>query len=319
VVLRIVFMGTPAFSVPTLTALHEAGHDTAAVYSQPPRKAGRRGLKLTPSPVQVEAERLGLPVRTPASFKDEAEVEAFAALKADVAVVVAYGLLLRQPVLDAPRFGCLNGHGSLLPRWRGAAPIQRAIEAGDATTGMMVMKMEAGLDTGPVALTAETPIGATETAGELQERLSQMSATLMVEALEKLEAGTLAFEDQETIGARTGREPLYARKIDKAETQVSWDDDAFAVARKINALSPSPGAWTMMPFSGTPERVKLLRAEAVEGAGTAGTTLDDALTVACGSGAIRLLEVQRAGGKPMDAETLLRGTAVPAGTVLGGE
>lgn len=317
--LKIVFMGTPAFSVPTLTALHEAGHDIAAVYSQPPRKAGRRGLKLTPSPVQVEAERLGLPVRTPASFKDEAEVEAFAALEADVAVVVAYGLLLRQPVLDAPRFGCLNGHGSLLPRWRGAAPIQRAIEAGDATTGMMVMKMEAGLDTGPVALTAETPIGDTETAGELQERLSAMSAELMVEALEELEAGTLAFEDQQALATRTGREAIYARKIDKSETQIAWDGDSSAIARKINAFSPSPGAWTTVPFSSDYERVKILRAQAVEGSGRPGTTLDDALAVACGSGAVRLLTVQRAGGKPMDAETLLRGSAVPADTTLGAE
>ncbi|NDW03232.1 methionyl-tRNA formyltransferase [Jiella pacifica] len=323
--LSVVFMGTPAFSVPTLAALVEAGHRVSAVYTQPPRKAGRRGLKLTPSPAQLEAERLGLPVRSPLNFKDPAEVEAFAALEADVAVVVAYGLLLPQALLDAPRFGCLNGHGSLLPRWRGAAPIQRAIEAGDAATGMMVMRMEAGLDTGPVALTAETEIGPSETAGDLQERLSRLSAELMVEALAKLEAGTLTFEDQAAIEARTGRAPLYAKKIDKAETPVDWAADAKAVAGRINGFSPAPGAWTTMPFSGAPERVKLLRAVAVDGdAGgdfaspAPGTTLDDHLTVACGTGAVRLLELQRAGGKKVAATELLRGTPIAAGTVLGG-
>ncbi|MEX6507085.1 methionyl-tRNA formyltransferase [Jiella sp. M17.18] len=315
--LRVVFMGTPDFSVPTLRAIHAAGHAIAAVYSQPPRKGGRRGLSLTPSPVQAEAERLGLPVRTPLNFKDAAEREAFAALEADVAVVVAYGLLLPQAVLDAPRLGCLNGHGSLLPRWRGAAPIQRAIEAGDAVTGMMVMRMEAGLDTGPVALTAETPIGPTDTAGEIHDRLAALSAELMVEALAKLEAGTLAFEAQDAIAAHTGREPVYARKIDKGEAELDFATDAQALARKINAFSPFPGAWTTIPFAGKPERVKILRATAEPGSGAPGTALDDALLVACGSGAVRLLELQRAGGKRLDSETLLRGAAVPKGTILG--
>ncbi|MCB8840116.1 methionyl-tRNA formyltransferase [Aurantimonas sp. VKM B-3413] len=315
--LTVVFMGTPDFSVPTLRAVHAAGHAVAAVYTQPPRKAGRRGLTLTPSPVQAEAERLGIPVRTPANFKDAAEREAFTALNADVAVVVAYGLLLPQAVLDAPRFGCLNGHGSLLPRWRGAAPIQRAIEAGDRTTGMMVMKMEAGLDTGPVALTAETEIGETDTAGELHDRLSALSADLMVEALERLEAGRLVFEDQAAIAARTGREPVYARKIDKAEAALDFSQESGVLARKINAFSPFPGAWTTIPFAAGPERVKILRARTEAGTGAPGTVLDDGLLVACGTGAVRLLELQRAGGKRLDAGTLLRGVEVPKGTMLG--
>ncbi|HEY9058035.1 MAG TPA: methionyl-tRNA formyltransferase [Aurantimonas sp.] len=316
--LRVVFMGTPAFAVPTLRAIHAAGHDIAAVYTQPPRKAGRRGLTLSPSPVQTEAERLGLDVRTPLNFKDEAEIASFAALEADVAIVVAYGLLLPRAILGAPRHGCLNGHGSLLPRWRGAAPIQRAIEAGDATTGMMVMRMEAGLDTGPVALTAETPIGDAETAGELHDRLATISADLMAEALEKLEAGTLTFEDQDALTARTGRQPVYARKIDKAEAALDFAGEARLIAAKINAFSPFPGAWTTIPFGEKKERVKILRARAETGSGAPGTLLDDRLLVACGSGAVRLLELQRAGGKPMAAEDLLRGSPVPAGSVLGG-
>ncbi|MEF2551936.1 methionyl-tRNA formyltransferase [Aurantimonas sp. A2-1-M11] len=311
--MRVVFMGTPAFSVPTLAALAAAGHDIAAVYTQPPRKAGRRGLTLTPSPVQVEGERLGLPVRTPVNFKDPAERDAFAELGSDVAVVVAYGLLLPQPVLDAPRLGCLNGHGSLLPRWRGAAPIQRAIEAGDPATGMMVMRMEAGLDTGPVALTAETPIAATDTAADLHDRLAEICAQLMVEALERLEAGTLIFEDQDALAARTGRQPVYAAKIDKAEATLDLSGDAPAIARKINAFSPFPGAWTMMRFGEAPERVKFLRAAAEPGQGAPGTILDDRLLIACGSGAIRILELQRAGGRRMQAEDLLKGTPVAAG------
>ncbi len=315
--LRIVFMGTPDFAVPTLRRLHAAGHDVAAVYTQPPRKAGRRGLTLTPSPVQVEAQRLGLEVRTPSNFENEMERAAFAALEADVAIVVAYGLLLPLAILDAPRHGCLNGHGSLLPRWRGAAPIQRAIEAGDATTGMMVMRMEIGLDTGPVALTAETPIGATETAGELHDRLSLMAADLMAEALEKLEAGTLTFEDQKSILIWSGRQPLYAKKIDKAEAALDFAGEARLIAAKINAFSPFPGAWTTMSFGAGPERVKILRAKAETGSGAPGTVLDDHLLVACGSGAVRFLELQRAGGKPMAAEDLLRGSPVPTGASVG--
>ena len=315
--LRLVFMGTPAFSVPALSALHGAGHEIAAVYSQPPRKAGRRGLTLTSSPVQAEAERLGVEVRTPLNFRDDADRAALAALAPDVAIVVAYGLLLPQAVLEIPAHGCLNGHGSLLPRWRGAAPIQRAIEAGDAATGMMVMRMEAGLDTGPVALTVETPIGRTDTAGDLHDRLAALSAKLMVEALERLEAGTLRFESQDDVAARTGREPVYARKIDKAEAAIDFSESAERVAATINAFSPFPGAWTMVPFAVAPERVKFLRAEAVADFGLPGTTIDDALTIACETGAVRILELQRAGGKPMRAADLLRGTPLPSGTSIG--
>ncbi|MCK5934607.1 MAG: methionyl-tRNA formyltransferase [Fulvimarina manganoxydans] len=315
--LNLAFMGTPAFAVPTLRALHDAGHRIAAVYSQPPRKAGRRGLTLTPSPVHAAAEELGLEVRTPLNFKDEADRDAFAALDLDVAVVVAYGLLLPKSVLDMPRHGCLNGHGSLLPRWRGAAPIQRAIEAGDPATGMMVMKMETGLDTGPVALTAETEIGASETAGELHDRLAAISADLMVEALDRLGAGQLTFEDQESLGARTGREATYARKIDKAEAAIDFSRPGEEVAHRINAFSPFPGAWTEMPLGDKRERVKLLRAVAEAGDGAPGTVLDDRLLIACASGAVRLLELQRAGGKPMAAGDLLRGTPLAPGAALG--
>ncbi|UIJ71395.1 methionyl-tRNA formyltransferase [Aurantimonas sp. HBX-1] len=314
--LRVGFMGTPAFAVPTLQAIVAAGHEVAAVYTQPPRRAGRRGLTLTPSPVQLAAERLGLAVRSPINFRDPADVEAFEALGLDVGVVVAYGLLLPQEILDAPRFGCLNGHGSLLPRWRGAAPIQRAIEAGDAVTGMMVMRMEAGLDTGPVALTAETPICEAETAGELHDRLAEMAASLMVEALAKLEAGTLTFEDQDALAARTGREPVYARKLTKAEAAIDFGGDAESIARKINAFAPAPGAFVEMALAGASERVKILRARAETGSGVAGTTLDDRLLVACGTGAVRLLELQRPGGKPMPAEEWLRGSPFAAGTRL---
>ncbi|WP_062110933.1 methionyl-tRNA formyltransferase [Aureimonas sp. AU40] len=311
--LRVVFMGTPAFSVPTLRALAEGGHDIPAVYSQPPRPAGRRGLAPTPSPIALEAERLGIEVRTPASLKGAEEQAAFAALRADVAVVVAYGLLLPPAILDAPRLGALNGHGSLLPRWRGAAPIQRAIEAGDAETGMMVMRMEAGLDTGPVALTDTLTIGARETAGELHDRLSLSSAALMVRALDALEAGTLRFEPQDEIAVRTGREVLYARKIEKSEAEIDWTRGSGEIARRINAFSPFPGAWTTLAG----ERLKLLRAESAEGSGAPGTALDDRLLVATGEGAVRLLDVQRAGGKAGPAELFLRGASVPAGTRLG--
>lgn len=310
-------MGTPAFSVPTLRTLHEAGHEVLAVYTQPPRPAGRRGLDLVPSPVQREAERLGLAVRSPLSLKSEEEKAAFAALDADIAVVVAYGLLLPQAILDAPRRGALNGHASLLPRWRGAAPIQRAIEAGDDVTGMMVMRMEAGLDTGPVALTRETAIGVAETAGALHDRLSLLSAEAMAEALAKQEAGTLSFEPQEAIAVRTGRETVYARKIDKGETEIDFGGEAKSVAARINAFSPFPGAWAMLDLGKGPERVKLLRARAEEGNGTPGTLLDAEGLVACGGGAVRLLDMQRAGGKAVEATALLRGARLGAGAKIG--
>ena len=319
--LRLVFMGTPPYAVPTLRALHDRGHDIAAVYAQPPRAAGRRGLQATPSPVEAEARRLGLPVRTPPSLKSADEAEALRALRPDIGVVVAYGLILPQAVLDAPRHGCLNAHGSLLPRWRGAAPIQRAIEAGDAETGAMVMRMEAGLDTGPVAVTRTVAIGPTDTAGDLQTRLAALSAEAMVEALDRLEAGRLAFEDQAALAARTGRAVLYAAKISKGEAQVDFAGYAGSLARRINAFSPFPGAWTTLDAGvAGPERLKLLRAVAEDGdpAAPPGTLLDDRLLGACGSGALRLLQGQRAGGRAMPGEAFARGQRLRAGAALGG-
>jgi methionyl-tRNA formyltransferase len=308
--LRIVFMGTPDFAVATLRALAEAGHDIAAAYTQPPRPAGRRGLELTPSPVQREAERLGLAIHSPVSLKGEAEQAAFRALRADVAVVVAYGLLLPPAILEGTRLGCYNGHASLLPRWRGAAPIQRAVMAGDAETGMMIMKMDAGLDTGPVALAERVPIGPATTAGELHDSLMEVGARLMVEAMARLEAGDLPLVPQAEAGV------TYARKIDKAETRIDWSRPAAGVCATIRGLSPHPGAWCEAEIAGRRERLKVLRCAVVEGAGAPGTVLDDALAVACGAGAVRLLEVQRAGGRPAAAAEFLRGTRIAAGERL---
>ncbi|MBZ9764143.1 methionyl-tRNA formyltransferase [Mesorhizobium sp. CA8] len=308
--LRVIFMGTPDFSVPTLRAIAEAGHEIAAVYTQPPRAAGRRGLELTPSPVQRDAERLELEMRTPTSLKSEAEQQAFAALKADVAVVVAYGLLLPKAVLDAPRLGCLNGHASLLPRWRGAAPIQRAIMAGDTETGMMVMKMEEGLDTGPVAMVEKCAIGPDMTAGELHDRLMVQGASLMVEALAQLGINCLTFTPQAAEGV------TYAQKIDKSETRVDWTRPSGEVHNHIRGLSPFPGAWCEVEIGGRMERLKLLRSTLSDGAGESGGILDDRLTVACGSGAVRLVEVQRAGGRPAAAQEFLRGAKIAKGMKL---
>ena len=305
--LRVIFMGTPEFSVPTLRAIGEAGHEISAVYTQPPRAAGRRGLELTPSPVQREAERLGIEVRTPASLKGEAEQAAFRALRADVAVVVAYGLLLPKAVLEAPRLGCINGHASLLPRWRGAAPIQRAIMAGDRETGMMVMRMEEGLDTGPVGLVEKCAIEPDMTAGDLHDRLMGVGAALMVEALARLERNTLTFTPQAVEGV------TYAKKIDKSETRVDWNRSATEVHNHIRGLSPFPGAWSEIEIGGRPERLKLLRSVLSQGAGESGGILDDRLTVACGAGAIRLVEVQRAGGRPAAASEFLRGAKIEKG------
>jgi methionyl-tRNA formyltransferase len=308
--LRVIFMGTPDFSVPTLRAIVAAGHEVAAVYTQPPRAAGRRGLELTPSPVQREAERLGIEVRTPTSLKGEAEQQAFAALRVDVAVVVAYGLLLPKAVLDAPRLGCLNGHASLLPRWRGAAPIQRAIMAGDAETGMMIMRMEEGLDTGPVALVERCAIAPDITAGELHDRLMAIGASLMVEALAQLGINCLTFTQQAKAGV------TYARKIDKSETRVDWTRPSGEVHNHIRGLSPFPGAWCEVEIGGRMERLKLLRSTLSDGVGESGGILDDRLTVACGAGAVRLVEVQRAGGKPAAAQEFLRGAKIEKGMKL---
>ena len=311
--LRIVFMGTPDFSVPTLAALAGAGHEIVAVHSQPPRPAGRRGLELVKSPVHQAAEVLGIPVHTPVNFREEADRAAFRALDADVAVVVAYGLLLPEAILSGTRLGCYNGHASLLPRWRGAAPIQRAIMAGDSETGMMVMKMDKGLDTGPVALTRRVAIGDTMTAGELHDRLMQAGGALMAEAMAKLAAGDLPLTPQAEEGV------LYASKIDKAETRIDFSRPARDVHNHIRGLSPFPGAWFELSIAGKPERVKVLASEQAAGttAEPAGTVLDDRPAVACGDGgAVRLVRLQKAGGKPLDAADFLRGTPVAPGQVL---
>jgi methionyl-tRNA formyltransferase len=308
--LRIIFMGTPEFSVATLRAIAEAGHEIACVYTQPPRPAGRRGLELTPSPVQRQAEQLGVEVRTPLSLKASAEQEAFRLLDADVAVVVAYGLLLPPQILQGTRLGCYNGHASLLPRWRGAAPIQRAIMAGDEETGMMIMKMGEGLDTGPVAMTQRIPIGPDMTAGELHDRLMEEGAALMVEALARLEQGDLPLAPQATEGV------TYASKIDKAETRIDWSRPAVEVHNHIRGMSPFPGAWCEMEAGAKTERLKILRSTLAEGAGESGEVLDNQLTIACGSGAVRLLQVQRAGGKPVRAEEFLRGAKLGIGARL---
>lgn len=308
--LRIVFMGTPEFSVPTLRSIAEAGHQVVACYTQPPRPAGRRGLELTPSPVQREAERLGIEVRTPVSLKGQAEQQAFAALHADAAVVVAYGLLLPKQILEGTRLGAYNGHASLLPRWRGAAPIQRAIMAGDRETGMMVMKMDEGLDTGPVALTERVEIGSNETAGELHDRLMLVGARLMAEALGKMEAGTLMLTPQLAEGV------IYAKKIDKAETRVDWQLASADVHNHIRGLSPSPGAWCEMIVGGKAERLKLVRSTLADGIGDPGEVIDERLTIACAEGAVRLTELQRAGGRAVTAEEFLRGTKIEKGMRL---
>ena len=300
-------MGTPEFSVPTLRAIAEAGHEISAVYTQPPRAAGRRGLELTPSPVQREAERLGIEARTPVSLKSEAGQQALHALQADVVVVVAYGLLLPKAVLEAPRLGCLNGHASLLPRWRGAAPIQRAIMAGDTETGMMVMRMEEGLDTGPVAMVEKCAIEPDMTAGDLHDRLMNIGAALIVEALARLETSTLIFTTQAAEGV------TYAKKIDKSETRVDWTRPAVEVHNLVRGLSPFPGAWCETEIGGRTERLKLLRSTLSDGVGESGGILDDRLTVACGSGAVRLVEVQRAGGRPAAAQEFLRGAKIEKG------
>ncbi len=308
--LRIIFMGTPRFSVPTLESLVDAGHQILAVYTQPPRPAGRRGLDLTPSPVQIAAERLGIEVRSPSTLRSEAEQAAFAALKADVAVVVAYGLLLPPEILAATRLGAYNGHASLLPRWRGAAPIQRALMAGDTETGMMIMKMERGLDTGPVGLAERIAIGPNETAGELHDRLMLVGGRLMVEALARLEAGTLSLKPQATVGA------TYASKIDKSETRIDWNLPAVEIHNHVRGLAPVPGAWCEFEVGGKRERLKILRTALGEGSGRAGEILDDRMTVACGEGALRIVEMQRAGGKPVKTEEFLRGAKTGQGTRL---
>ncbi len=310
--LRIIFMGTPDFAVPTLAEIVGQGHEVVAVYTRAPKPAGR-GMAERKSPVHELADRFGIPVRTPKSLRDPAEQAALAALGADVGVVVAYGLILPQAVLDAPAEGCFNLHASLLPRWRGAAPIHRAVMAGDAETGVMVMRMDSGLDTGPVAMAERTPIGPDETTGDLHDRLARIGADLIGRALGALQRGALGLTPQAETGV------TYARKIEKAETRIDWSRPASAVHNHIRGLSPFPGAWTEFEVAGKRERLRVLRSTlaGVAPAETApGTILDAALTVACGGGAVRLDEVQRAGGKPMSAAEFLRGAALRVGARL---
>lgn len=299
--MRIVFMGTPDFAVPALDALAAAGHDIVAVYSQPPRPGGRRGRELTPSPVHRRAAALGVPVLTPTSLRQAEAQAAFAAHDADVAVVAAYGLILPQAVLNAPRHGCLNIHGSLLPRWRGAAPVQRAILAGDAETGVGIMQMEAGLDTGPVRLEGRTPI-ADKTAGELTTELATLGARLMVAVLADLPGHPPVAQREDGV--------TYAAKIAKAEARIDFTAPAEAVARQVRAFNPAPGAWCEIAG----ERIKLLSVTVVAGDAAPGVVIDDALTIACGDGAIRPVLVQRAGRGVTSVEELLRGFPVAAGT-----
>ena len=311
--LSIIFMGTPEFSVPTLRSLIDAGHKIRAVYTQPPRPGGRRGLDLQKSPVHQAAELLGLPVFTPVNFRDPGERQRFRDLDADVAVVVAYGLLLPEAILTGTRLGCYNGHASLLPRWRGAAPIQRAIMAGDGKTGMMVMKMDKGLDTGPVALTREVEIGETMTSGELHDKLMLVGAKAMAEAMNKLEHNELPLTAQPAEGV------LYAAKIDKGETRIDFGKPATDVHNHIRGLSPFPGAWFEAEIAGRPERIKVLGSELAEGSGAPGSVLTDDLVIACASGAVRLTKLQKAGGKLLASADFLRGTPIAPGTVLASE
>ncbi|SLN25274.1 methionyl-tRNA formyltransferase [Oceanibacterium hippocampi] len=304
--LKLAFLGTPDFSIPVLDALVAAGHEIAVVYTQPPRPAGR-GKKDRISPVHERAMALGIEVRTPKSLRDPDAQAAFSALDLDAAVVVAYGLILPKAILDAPRLGCINVHASLLPRWRGAAPIQRAVMAGDAETGIAIMQMAEGLDTGPVLMEARCRIGSGTTAGELHDQLSRMGAELIVPALEGRAAGTLRAVSQDEAGAS------YAKKIEKAEARIDWDLPAVEIERRIRGLNPSPGAF----FETGAERIKVHRAELVEGTGRPGEVLDEQPTIACGEGALRLIEVQRQGKAPMAAADFWRGFRLRPGERLG--
>ena len=304
--LRLIFMGTPDFAVPTLLELVAHGHEFAAVYTRAPKPAGR-GLKLQPTPIEQEARRLGIPVLTPTTLRTPEALEEFRAHNADAAVVVAYGMILPQAILDAPKLGCFNLHASLLPRWRGAAPINRAVMSGDAETGVMVMKMDVGLDTGDVAMAERLAITDKMTASDVHDALARLGADLMVRALAALERGTLQLTPQPDEGV------TYAAKIDKGETRIDWGKSWQAVHDHCRGLSPFPGAWFELPGAG---RIKVLRTTRGEGSGPPGTVLDDRLIVGCGEGAVRLIEVQRAGKQPMKAEDFLRGSKVAPGTVL---
>ena len=301
--MRVIFMGTPDFAVPTLLDLAARGHDIAAVYTRAPRPAGR-GLELQPTPIEREARRLSLPVHTPKTLRDAAAQQAFNAHSVDAAVVVAYGLLLPKPILDAPRLGCFNVHASLLPRWRGAAPINRAILAGDCETGVTIMKMDEGLDTGPIGMQERIAIAPDLTAGDLHDPLARLGADLMSRALAAAERGSLQLTPQPQTGV------TYAEKVSNAETRIDWSKPWKEVHNHIRGLSPFPGAW--FEISGV--RVKALRSTEADGSGLPGTVLDDKLTIACADGAVRLLHLQRAGKQPMSSEQFLRGTQVKPGT-----
>jgi methionyl-tRNA formyltransferase len=305
--LRLIFMGTPEFSVPTLLDLVAHGHEIAAVYTRAPKPAGR-GMKLQPTPVEVEARRLGIPVLTPKTLKTPEALAEFEAHQADAAVVVAYGMILPQAILDAPKLGCFNLHASLLPRWRGAAPINRAIMAGDAETGVMVMKMDVGLDTGDVAMAERIAISDTMTASDLHDALARLGGDLMVRAMGALERGALKLTPQ------SNERVTYAAKIDKAEARIDFTKPAREVLRHIHGLSPFPGAWCEAPIEGAPTRIKILRCELAKGGGSPGAVLDDDLAIACGDGAIRIVELQRAGKAPMNAAEFLRGVPLKAGS-----
>jgi len=299
-------MGTPTFAVPVLSAIVDDGHEVVAAYTRAPKPAGRRGLETVPSPVAKAASEFQIPVFTPANLRSPDAAARFASHGADVAVVVAYGLILPKPILDVPANGCLNLHASLLPRWRGAAPIHRAIMAGDKETGVMVMKMNQGLDTGPIAMAERVTIGPDETTGELHDKLARLGADLLLRALGALEKGQLQVTPQPAAGVN-------ANKVDKQETRIDWTKPWDEVHNHCRGLSPFPGAWCELPGVG---RIKILRTTRGEGEGEPGRVLDDKLTIACGSGAVRIVELQRAGGKPMQADEFLRGTPVARGSAL---
>jgi methionyl-tRNA formyltransferase len=305
--LRLIFMGTPDFAVPTVVELVGAGHRIVAAYTRSPQPSGRRGLELTPTPIAREAGRFGIPIFTPKTLREAGAASAMQAHGADAAVVVAYGLILPKPILDAFPLGCFNLHASLLPRWRGAAPIHRAVMSGDRETGVAVMKMEEGLDTGPVAMERRVTIGPDATTGALHDKLARLGANLMLVALGALERGSLQLTPQADAGV------TYANKIDKAETRIDWNKPWQDVHNHCRGLSPFPGAWCEFPGAG---RVKVLRTTQGTGEGTPGYVLDEHLAIACGSGAVRLVELQRAGGKPMPADEFLRGSAIKVGSQL---
>src|SRR5208282_1859766 len=310
--MRIVFMGTPEFAVPTMLEILKNGHVLVAVYTRAPARGGRRGLEVRKTPVHEASDSFGIPVFTPTTLRDVASQDVFSSLEADVAVVAAYGLLLPIPILKAPRLGCVNLHASLLPRWRGAAPIQRAIMAGDAQTGVDFMRMDAGLDTGPVAMRQLVPIHPEDTTGDLMSRLAVVAAKLSVSALLSMGSGRLEFREQSTVGV------CYARKIEKREAEVDWAQDAEGVRNQIHGLSPAPGAYSKVLIGDCYESIKFLRAEVTEGTGSPGTLLCDDMSVACGARAIRILQGQRSGKARMSGRELMRGAKLAPGAVFTG-